>query len=67
MIIILCFLQVLTEGMLLLGAIREIHQYNLIVSLPNNATGYVSIGNVSDPITEWAKGEGRGNGEESDG
>ena len=36
--------------MLILGAVREIHQYRLLLSLPFNMTGFVNIGDVSDPL-----------------
>lgn len=40
-------LQKLSTGQLLLGAIREITDIDLVVSLPNQLTGYVSITEVS--------------------
>uniref|UniRef100_A0ABM0MCT6 Protein RRP5 homolog n=1 Tax=Saccoglossus kowalevskii TaxID=10224 RepID=A0ABM0MCT6_SACKO len=34
--------------MLLLGAVKEIHEYELIISLPHGLTGYVAITDISD-------------------
>ena len=34
-----------------MGAIKEIHELNLIISLPNNLTGYVSIAEISEKLS----------------
>ena len=44
--------QSLTPGMLLLGAVQEIGDLELTVSLPHNMCGVVTISSVSDPMTE---------------
>ncbi|KAJ3326789.1 Protein RRP5, partial [Blyttiomyces sp. JEL0837] len=41
----------LTIGMTLLGVVREINDLDLVLSLPNQLTGYVSITEISDEIT----------------
>lgn len=38
--------------MRILGAIKEIHDLNLVVSLPNNLTGYVSIAEISEKLSK---------------
>ncbi|XP_077992848.1 protein RRP5 homolog [Glandiceps talaboti] len=42
----------LTEGMLLLGAIKEIHDYEMVVSLPHGLTGHVEITDISNVYTK---------------
>ncbi|KAI9142050.1 hypothetical protein BKA69DRAFT_1037920 [Paraphysoderma sedebokerense] len=42
----------LSVGMLLLGAIREIGELELVVSLPNQLTGHVAITEISDVISQ---------------
>ena len=44
-------------GLLILGAVREISELELLVSLPHNMTGTVAISNVSDPVTEKLEAE----------
>lgn len=39
-------------GMLTLGMVKEVHDYELVVSLPNNLTGTVAITAISDTYTE---------------
>ena len=34
--------------MLVLGCVKEIHEYDMILSLPNGVTGIVSITDISD-------------------
>ena len=43
--------------MLLLGAVREIHQHNIIFSLPFNMFGSVSINNISDTLSSAIRKE----------
>ena len=43
--------------MLLLGAVQEIGDLELTVSLPHNMCGVVTISNVSDPMTEEVEDE----------
>ena len=38
--------------MLVLGAVQEVRDLEVSVSLPCNMCGTVAIGNVSDPLTE---------------
>ena len=53
-----CFCtQKLTPGTLLLGAVREIHTYDITVSLPYNMVGVVSLSDVSVPLLELVKRE----------
>lgn len=42
----------LSTGMTLLGAIKEINDLDLCVSLPNQLTGFVSITEISSKLTE---------------
>ena len=42
----------ISKGMTLLCAVKEIHDLELIVSLPNNLTGSVAITNISSEIKE---------------
>ena len=42
------FSQSVEEGMLLLGRVKEVHEYELIVSLPNGLSGTVPITCISD-------------------
>ncbi|XP_014667836.1 PREDICTED: protein RRP5 homolog [Priapulus caudatus] len=41
----------ITPGMLILGCIKEVHDFELIVSLPGGIAGVVDIGNISDAYT----------------
>ena len=60
-------LQKLTPGTLLLGAVLEIHEYEVIFSLPFNMRGSVAISDVSDPITQLVESEAeRGESEEEE-
>ncbi|XP_060624305.2 protein RRP5 homolog isoform X1 [Anolis sagrei] len=38
----------LTEGMLLLGCVKEAHQLELVISLPNGLTGFVQVTQICD-------------------
>ncbi|KAL3864691.1 hypothetical protein ACJMK2_006352 [Sinanodonta woodiana] len=42
----------LHPGMLCLGCLKEVRQYELIVGLPNGLTGTVAITNISDTYTQ---------------
>ena len=53
----LLLLQKLVPGTLLLGAVREIHNFDVTVSLPYNMVGVVSLSDVSDPLLEMVKRE----------
>ena len=44
--------------MLVLGAVREIHQCELVVSLPYNLRGSVGIGDISDVLVGLLQKEG---------
>ena len=50
--------------MLLLGAVLEVREYEVVVSLPNNMRGGVSLTNVSDPITRLVELEAHGEAED---
>ena len=50
-------LQKVVPGMLLLGAVLEIHEYLVVFSLPFNMRGTVAISDVSAHITELAESE----------
>uniref|UniRef100_A0A8C4PXD0 S1 motif domain-containing protein n=1 Tax=Eptatretus burgeri TaxID=7764 RepID=A0A8C4PXD0_EPTBU len=40
-------LQNISEGMLLLGSIKEVRQYEIVVSLPGGLSGYVDVENLN--------------------
>ena len=40
--------QALCEGMLLLGCIKEVSDYELVISLPNGLSGFVPVTQISD-------------------
>ncbi len=42
----------ISEGLLVLGAIKEIHDYEIVVNLPNMLTGYVQITDISSSYTK---------------
>lgn len=44
--------QMLCEGMLLLGCIKEVSDYELVVSLPNGLTGFVPVTQISDTYSK---------------
>lgn len=51
--IMLCkFVQILAPGMLILGCVKEVHEYSLSISLPNNLTGTVALTQISPAYTE---------------
>ena len=48
MIYLTLTLQTLSVDMVVLGCVKAIHEYEVIMGLPNNLTGTVSIANISD-------------------
>ncbi|XP_042312708.1 protein RRP5 homolog isoform X1 [Sceloporus undulatus] len=42
----------LTEGMLLLGCVKESHQLELVIGLPNGLTGFVQVTRICDSYNE---------------
>uniref|UniRef100_A0A8V5FZN5 Protein RRP5 homolog n=1 Tax=Melopsittacus undulatus TaxID=13146 RepID=A0A8V5FZN5_MELUD len=44
--------QALCEGMLLLGCIKEVSDYELVVSLPNGLSGFVPVTQISDAYSK---------------
>uniref|UniRef100_A0A8C3DL49 Protein RRP5 homolog n=1 Tax=Corvus moneduloides TaxID=1196302 RepID=A0A8C3DL49_CORMO len=44
--------QVLSEGMLLLGCIKEVSDYELAISLPNGLSGFVPVTQISDAYSK---------------
>ena len=50
-------IQKLVPGVLLLGAVLEIHEYEVLVSLPFNMRGSVAIADVSDHMTKLLESE----------
>jgi len=44
--------QMLCEGMLLLGCIKEVSDYELVISLPNGLTGFVPVTQISDAYSK---------------
>uniref|UniRef100_A0A8B9ISK9 Protein RRP5 homolog n=1 Tax=Amazona collaria TaxID=241587 RepID=A0A8B9ISK9_9PSIT len=44
--------QALCEGMLLLGCIKEVTDYELVVSLPNGLSGFVPVTQISDAYSK---------------
>ncbi|TPX37287.1 hypothetical protein SeLEV6574_g07938, partial [Synchytrium endobioticum] len=60
----------LTVNMCLLGVIREINQLDLVVSLPDQLTGYVSITEISKQVTATVESAAAGmddnDGQEND-
>ena len=49
--------QKLYVGMKILGAIKEVNEYDLVISLPNCLSGFVHITHINDKITERLKEE----------
>ena len=41
----------------MLGAIKEVNEYDLVISLPNGLSGFVHITHINDKITERLKEE----------
>lgn len=41
--------------MKVLGAIREVNEYDMIISLPNGLSGFVHITHINEKITERLK------------
>ena len=50
-------MQKLVPGVLLLGAVLEVHEYEVLVSLPFNMRGSVAIADVSDHMTKLLQSE----------
>uniref|UniRef100_A0A803YNN3 Protein RRP5 homolog n=1 Tax=Meleagris gallopavo TaxID=9103 RepID=A0A803YNN3_MELGA len=46
------FSQEICEGMLLLGCIKEVTFFELVISLPNGLTGFVPVTQISDAYSE---------------
>ncbi|XP_033633254.1 protein RRP5 homolog [Asterias rubens] len=42
----------ISEGLLVLGAIKELHEYEIVVNLPSMMTGYVQITDISASYTK---------------
>ncbi|KAL9983734.1 hypothetical protein ACROYT_G005955 [Oculina patagonica] len=42
-------------GMKVLGAIREVNEYDMVISLPNGLSGFVHITHINEKITERLK------------
>lgn len=51
------FLQKVVPGMLILGAVLEIHEYVVMFSLPFNMRGTLAISDVSDHVTQMVESE----------
>ena len=51
------YLQRLVPGMLILGAVLEIHEYVAVLSLPFNMRGTVAISDISDHVTKLVESE----------
>ncbi|KAM9012126.1 protein RRP5 homolog isoform 1-T3 [Ara ararauna] len=45
-------IEALCEGMLLLGCIKEVTDYELVVSLPNGVSGFVPVTQISDAYSK---------------
>ena len=39
----------------MLGAIKEVNEYDMVISLPNGLSGFVHITHINDVITERLK------------
>ncbi|XP_006273719.2 protein RRP5 homolog [Alligator mississippiensis] len=44
--------ETLSEGMLLLGCVKEANSFELVVSLPNGLTGFVQVTSICDSYTQ---------------
>lgn len=44
--------QALCEGMLLLGCVKEVSDYELVISLPNGLLGFVPVTQISDAYSK---------------
>ncbi|XP_064000521.1 protein RRP5 homolog [Pogoniulus pusillus] len=49
--------QAICEGMLLLGCIKEVSDYELVVSLPNGLSGFVPVTQISDAYSKMLSEE----------
>lgn len=52
--------------MLVLGAVLEVHEYNVVFSLPFNMRGTVAISDVSDHMTKLVELETQSQEDEGD-
>lgn len=43
--------------MKVLGAIKEVNEYDLVISLPNGLSGFVHITHINEKVTEKLKEE----------
>ncbi|KAM6391097.1 protein RRP5 homolog isoform 3-T3 [Pluvialis apricaria] len=50
-------IQALCEGMLLLGCVKEVSDYELVVSLPNGLSGFVPVTQISDAYSKMLSKE----------
>lgn len=50
--VLFLFSQHLCEGMLLLGCIKEVSDFELVISLPNGLTGFVPVTQISDAYSK---------------
>ena len=39
----------------MLGAIREVNEYDMVISLPNGLSGFVHITHINEKVTERLK------------
>lgn len=67
----ICFIlniskQKLVPGMKLLGAVREVNQFEMIVSLPNGLTGFVNIFDVNEKISSLLASQDENQDEEDE-
>ena len=53
-------------GMKVLGAIREVNEFDMVISLPNGLSGFVHITHINDKITERLKEELQADNESKD-
>ncbi|KAI8806617.1 hypothetical protein BJ742DRAFT_679848, partial [Cladochytrium replicatum] len=56
----------LSAGMSVLAAVKEVHDMEIVMSLPNQLTGYVSITEISNKITELVEKIAENDDEDSD-
>uniref|UniRef100_A0A8B9T6W0 Protein RRP5 homolog n=1 Tax=Anas platyrhynchos TaxID=8839 RepID=A0A8B9T6W0_ANAPL len=68
--VLFLFSQHLCEGMLLLGCIKEVSDFELVISLPNGLTGFVPVTQISDAYSKMLSkqvAQGRSPGGETSG
>ncbi|XP_068709241.1 protein RRP5 homolog [Montipora foliosa] len=56
----------LYKGMKVLGVIKEVNEFDLAISLPNGLTGFVSITDINDKVTEKLQEELQAKNSEDD-